>query len=58
MHVNEHLYKIQNANKPDYSNVANLHPQSLGRCRQKHILKYTYKFHIGKEIPQTKTFKK
>jgi len=25
-HVNEHLYKVQNVNKPDYSNIANLRP--------------------------------
>lgn len=31
MHVNEHLYKIQNVNKWEYSNIANLHPQKQSK---------------------------
>jgi len=29
-------------NKPDYSNIANLQPQSLGRYTQEQILSYAY----------------
>lgn len=42
MHVKEHLCKIQNVNKTDYSNAANLHPQSQEHT-QKHVHRYTCK---------------
>ncbi len=53
MHVKEHLCKIQNYSKTDYSNVANLRPQCQEHTQRQHKCTQIYmQSHKEIKIPQ------